>query len=266
MSNYGLPVPMEDAFRKHRERLGCFVGRVTYLKETGSTNDKAIELALAGAPEGTTVVAGAQTAGRGRRGRSWLSPRGTGLYASVVFRPPLLSPVLTLMSGVALVEAIRCRVGLAVVLKWPNDLIVKRGVNRKLGGILAEAGASPTGVEYVVVGFGINLLAASNLSALSVTATSIESECGEVVPLADLLVEVLAALAVWRARMVDGQMNAILNRWRTLSPSSIASTVELDGPSGVRRGTTAGIDTDGALLVRVNGTTERVVSGEVRWV
>jgi biotin-(acetyl-CoA carboxylase) ligase len=66
--------------------------------------------------------------------------------------------------------------------------------------------------------------------------------------------------------MVDGQMNAILNRWRTLSPSSIASAVELDGPSGVRRGTTAGIDADGALLVRVNGTTERVVSGEVRWV
>ena len=211
MSNYGLPVPMEDAFRKHRERLGCFVGRVTYLKETGSTNDKAIELALAGAPEGTTVVAGAQTAGRGRRGRSWLSPRGTGLYASVVFRPPLLSPVLTLMSGVALVEAIRCRVGLAVVLKWPNDLIVKRGVNRKLGGILAEAGASPTGVKYVVVGFGINLLAASNLSALSDTATSIESECGEVIPLADLLVEVLAALAVWRARMVDGQMKLAQN-------------------------------------------------------
>jgi len=242
------------------------MGRVTYLQETGSTNDKAIELALAGAPEGTTVVAGAQTAGRGRRGRSWLSPRGAGLYASVVFRPPVLSPVLTLMSGVALAEAIRCRVGLAVVLKWPNDLVVKRGVNRKLGGILAEAGASPTGFEYVVVGFGINLLAAANLSALSDTATSIESECGEVVPLADLLVEVLAALAVWRATMIDGRMNAILSRWRTLSPSSIASPVELDGPSGVRRGTTAGIDADGALLVRVNGTTERIVSGEVRWV
>jgi biotin-[acetyl-CoA-carboxylase] ligase BirA-like protein len=153
-----------------------------------------------------------------------------------------------------------------VVLKWPNDLVVKRGVNRKLGGILAEAGGSPTGLEYVVVGFGINLLAAANLSALSDKATSIESECGEVVPLADLLVEVLAALAVWRATMVDGRMNAILSRWRTLSPSSIASPVELDGPSGVRRGTTAGIDADGALLVRVNGTTERIVSGEVRWV
>ncbi|MBF85543.1 MAG: biotin--[acetyl-CoA-carboxylase] ligase [Acidobacteria bacterium] len=266
MSDSGLPAPMVDALQKHCHRLGCFAGRVRYLREIRSTNDKAIELALAGASEGTTVVAGAQTAGRGRRGRSWSSPKDAGLYASVVFRQPALSPLMTLMSGVALAEAIRRKTKVTVTLKWPNDLVVKRNVRRKLGGILAEAGLSPTGRAHVVVGFGINLRAVPRPATAPDEVTSIEGECGDVVPLESLLVEVLVSLVAWRETMIAGRTGAILDRWRTLSPSSTAAMVELAGPSGPRRGTTAGIDADGALLVRIDGATERVVAGELRWV
>ncbi|HAK54515.1 MAG TPA: biotin--[acetyl-CoA-carboxylase] ligase [Acidobacteria bacterium] len=266
MSDADPSVRLSRALRANAERLGGFAERVGYLPEIGSTNDKAIELALGGAPEGTTVVAGAQTAGRGRRGHVWSSPAGAGLYASVVLRPPALAPLVTLMCGVAIADAMRKVAGLEVALKWPNDLVVEHGGRRKLGGILAEAGTSASGLAHVVVGFGINLRAAPRPDAPPGTVTSIEAEGARVPSLETLMVEVLAALVSWRAAMVAGRTGAILDRWRVLSPSSVDAAVELAGAGGPRRGTTAGIDEDGALLVRIDGAIERVVAGVVRWV
>ena len=259
-----LPATWAPLFRAPAARLGCFAGRVRHVARTPSTNDATLELAAAGAPEGTTIVADCQTAGRGRRGREWFSPSRAGLYASVVFRPPAVSPLLTLMSGVALAEAIRRVSDVAVMLKWPNDLVVERGTRRKVGGILAEAGGSASETAYVVVGFGINVSETTRPEALAGGATSLEAE-GGAVSVPDLLVEALASLAAWREAMRAGRTDAILGRWRQLSPSSAESLVELSDHGLVRRGTTLGVDADGALLVRVDGVTERVIAGDVRW-
>src|SRR5688572_27678266 len=134
---------------------------ITWLESTSSTNDIASRLAQAGAEEGTTVVAERQTAGRGRHGRVWFSPTGAGLYVSVIVRPARdesnderPAALLTLASGVAIAEAVRAVTGLPAEIKWPNDVLIGK---RKLAGILAEAAVQAGTLQFVVVGFGVNL-------------------------------------------------------------------------------------------------------------
>lgn len=138
---------LDAALARVAARRGAFGARVVRLAQTPSTNDVATRLAADGAPEGTVVVADEQTRGRGRLGRAWHSPPGSGLYLSVVFRPTdgmpdeaagaAVARLLTLAAGVAAAEAVRGATGLAVELKWPNDLVIGRP-RRKLAGLLAE--------------------------------------------------------------------------------------------------------------------------------
>lgn len=129
---------------------------VRHYEEVGSTNDLALELAAAGAAEGTVVRADAQTAGRGRIGRSWNSGRGKGLYLTVILRPRLEPAALGLLS-LAAGEAVRCALasvcGLEGRIKWPNDVLVS---GRKIAGVLMESRTGSSGVEYIVLGIGIN--------------------------------------------------------------------------------------------------------------
>src|SRR5579872_5735087 len=161
---------------------GVFGARLFYFTETGSTNDLASAAADRGEPEGTTFVAGAQTAGRGRRGREWFSPPGSGLYFSTIVRRASIAPWLTLAGGVAVAEGIRTATGLPVQIKWPNDIVSTSGAGfrgrRKVAGILAEAASGHDGVHYVVLGIGINVGPASFPPELSDRAGSIESELG----------------------------------------------------------------------------------------
>lgn len=138
----GLPADVADALARARHRFGRLGGRVLYFSTLGSTNDVAATFADAPHAEGLVIVADRQTAGRGRLGRTWFSPSGSGLYVSVVLEPgraraehQRATRLLTLAAGVALAEAVEAVSGLRVDLKWPNDLYVER---RKLGGILAE--------------------------------------------------------------------------------------------------------------------------------
>src|SRR5687767_3848124 len=124
------PIPEDVAAEIQRAStaLDAF-GSVRYCAEVGSTNDVALALALAGAPEGTSVLAGQQVSGRGRRGRSWFSPPGAGLYLSVVVRPPDAARAMSLVTigaGVAVARAVRAVTGLPVELKWPNDVVIGR--------------------------------------------------------------------------------------------------------------------------------------------
>jgi BirA family biotin operon repressor/biotin-[acetyl-CoA-carboxylase] ligase len=120
-----------------------------------STNDVAKKLAEEGAEEGTVVLAGEQTKGRGTQGRSWYSPRGQGLYASVILRPKQSDiSLLPLMAGVACAEALRRAAGLEVKLKWPNDIVWRK---KKLGGILCESGLVGNSVIYAILGLGLNI-------------------------------------------------------------------------------------------------------------
>lgn len=238
-----------------------------YFNEIGSTNDEALRLAEAGAPEGTTVMAAAQSSGRGRLGRSWHSPAGAGLYVSLVIRDPLVIPLLTLAAGVALAEGIRAATALPAEIKWPNDLVVDAGLGRrrKLAGILTEASTGNEGVQFAVVGFGINLLPAAYPMAIADRATSIGAELGRSVDSGVILGECLAALSEWLDALRSGNRAAMLQRWMDLSPSASGARVECDGPDGPLMGITAGIADDGALQVRSGGRVEAIRSGTVRW-
>ncbi|MEP6917562.1 MAG: biotin--[acetyl-CoA-carboxylase] ligase, partial [Acidobacteriota bacterium] len=176
-----LPEELAAALRTTASRRGVFGDPVYYFSETGSTNDVAATLAEHGAPEGTTVVASAQSSGRGRFGRAWFSPPGAGLYVSVVCRNAAAAPLLTLAGGVAVAEGVRTATGLPVEIKWPNDIVAEGGAQarrRKLAGILAEASTGSDGLQYVILGFGINLRSAAYPPAIADRATSIEAELG----------------------------------------------------------------------------------------
>ena len=184
-----LPRELQDAFDAVRARLGRLGTSWRYYATVGSTSDVATLLASgsgarsASAAEGAVVIADAQTAGRGRRGRSWFSPPGSGLYISTVLAPGnATSPeratsLLTLAAGVALAEAIERVTGLAAPIKWPNDLLVGR---RKLAGILAEGLAQDpaAGVGPVVLGYGVNIGHMSVPADLLDRTTSLETELG----------------------------------------------------------------------------------------
>jgi BirA family biotin operon repressor/biotin-[acetyl-CoA-carboxylase] ligase len=250
-------------------RRAPFGDPLYFFTETGSTNDVAERLAEAGAPEGTTVVALAQTAGRGRFGRQWFSPPGAGLYASVVCRDRTAAPFVTLAGGVAVAEGIRSATGLPVHIKWPNDIVTaedrSRGGPRKLAGILAEASTGPAGLQYVVIGFGINLRPAAYPSSIAGRASSVETELGRVPDVGAVLAETLASLASRIRTLAAGDPAPVLEAWRALSPSARGSKVEWDTPAGAVSGTSAGLAEDGALLVNVGGRIERVIAGELRW-
>jgi BirA family biotin operon repressor/biotin-[acetyl-CoA-carboxylase] ligase len=255
-------------------RLGLFANHVRYLAEVSSTNDVAAVLAERGAAEGTTIVAGGQTAGRGRLGRSWHSPQGAGLYVSTVLRPAdsqagRAPQLLTLAAGVALAEAIGRSTGLAVEIKWPNDLIVPDGsgrpAGRKLAGILAEAHGSSFPFAFVILGFGINVLTTAYPPDVAGRATSVEAELGHPPDSALVLIESLAALSDAYQSVTRGELRPMLDRWAALSPTSRGSTVAWSDNGCDRRGRTAGIAGDGALLVRTLEGVERVVAGPVDW-
>ena len=253
-----------DAIARARARLGPLASDFEFLPTISSTNDVALERSAREDAEGFVVVAEEQTAGRGRRGHTWFSPPGSGLYVSVVLAPARarVDPrratlLLTLAAGVAIAEGVVAATGLRPDLKWPNDLQVAR---RKLAGILAEGAAN-----QVVLGYGINIAAAAFPPELQDRTTSLESELGRGVDRADLLVETLAGLAARYADLLDGRFDVILDAWRALSPSAAGRRVSWTTNAGPLSGVTAGIDDHGALLVRVDDRIERVVAGELSW-
>jgi BirA family transcriptional regulator, biotin operon repressor / biotin---[acetyl-CoA-carboxylase] ligase len=265
-SEHPQPIPLElaSALGRERPRLGRLASTLLYFDTIGSTND----VAMARLVEGLVVVADEQTAGRGRRGHTWFSPPGSGLYVSAVLSPAT-SPVdplrattlLTLAVGVAIAEGIEEASGLRVDLKWPNDLHVSR---RKLGGILAESSGAGTH-DAVVVGYGLNVLSTAFPQELGDRATSLETELGRAVDRHDLLAATLAALSRRYDDLLAGRFDAILDAWRRRAPGAVGARVTWTTNGSASSGVTAGIDDLGALLVRVDDRIERVVSGEVTW-
>jgi BirA family biotin operon repressor/biotin-[acetyl-CoA-carboxylase] ligase len=216
------------------------------------------------------IAADAQTAGRGRQGREWVSPAGAGIYTSVILRPRSdVVPLLTIAAGVAIAEGIQAATGLEARVKWPNDVYVETGLTpgpgRKLAGILAEAGFSGAGPSHVVLGFGINVLPAAYPLDIASRTTSIECELGRAVNRGLVLAECLAAL--W-ARYLDLQRRqtaAVLSAWRHRATAMFGRRVEWHAGGRTRRGTADDVDETGALLVRSDQDLVRVTSGEVRW-
>ena len=258
-----LPEELEDALALAGDRVGIFARRILWYAEVGSTNDVAALLADRGEPEGAVVVADAQSAGRGRHGRTWASPANAGLYVSLVVRPSSrVVGLLTIAAGVAIAEGIQSATGLTPRLKWPNDVYVE---GRKLAGILAEAGTSRDGGQYVVLGYGINLMPAAYPPEVAARATSIETELGRPIDRGLVFAECLAAID---ARYRDLRSNAtatVMARWRERAGTTFGRRVEWDAAGVTRHGIAEDIDETGALLVRDGTERTRVISGEVRW-
>jgi len=254
-----LPEEFASALMLARERLGAFGHRVLWYPEVGSTNDIATIMAERDAAEGLVVLADRQTAGRGRLGRSWTSPLGAGIYASVVLRPSsTVAALLTIAAGVAVAEGIGSATGLAVHVKWPNDVHVG---GRKLAGILAEGTAS-----HVVLGIGINVQPAAYPPDVAARATSIEAELGRRVDRGLVLAECLAALASRCRDLQQGRRRLVVDAWRERAASMLGRCIEWESADGRQTGLAENIDDDGALIVKVGAGTIRIRSGEVRWV
>jgi BirA family transcriptional regulator, biotin operon repressor / biotin---[acetyl-CoA-carboxylase] ligase len=224
-----------------------------------STMDAASALAHDGARHGVVIVADEQTAGRGRRGTTWQSPPGAGLYFSFIARPGGTrdTPLITLAAGVAVREGIQQATGLTPDLKWPNDVMVG---TRKLAGILAEGMSIGSPDQAVIVGVGVNLQPAAYPPDVAARATSLEGELGKPIDREQVFAAMLTSL--WeRLAQLEQKPGDILRAWRAASPNATGTRVEWDG----KHGTTAGIDDSGALLVKTAAGVERIIAGELRW-
>lgn len=257
-----LPLEFSEQLERLSPRLGLLASRTLWFDAVGSTNDIAVALAERDEPEGTVIVADEQLAGRGRLGRSWVSPAGAGLYVSVIVRPLAPTPILTLAAGVALARGIEAASGLLVDLKWPNDVYVG---SRKLAGILAEGGSSPQRGHFVVIGFGVNISSAAYPPDIAIRATALETELGRSADRGLVLAESLSALAETSSDVSAGRHSIVLQEWRRLAHRTLGRTVEWDDVGGSRSGTARDIDETGALVVEVSNGMVRVVGGEVRW-
>jgi BirA family transcriptional regulator, biotin operon repressor / biotin---[acetyl-CoA-carboxylase] ligase len=246
------------------DRLDPFSYGIRWYPVLPSTNDALAQMADVGAPQGCVVGTERQTAGRGRHGRSWCSPPGAGLYISVLLRPALASmPLLTIAAGVALADGVTASTQLRPALKWPNDVYVHR---RKLAGILSEASSSGSSVQYVVLGFGINVSECAYSPEVAQRATSLEAELGRPIDRGPVLVECLSALAARYDDLEHHRAGRIVSAWREYAKPMLGASVEWDGPSGAERGIAEDVDESGALVVNTASGSARVISGEVRWI
>jgi BirA family biotin operon repressor/biotin-[acetyl-CoA-carboxylase] ligase len=227
---------------------------------TGSTNDDAKHAAKNGAPAGAAFIADAQTGGRGRLGRTWFSPPGQNLYTSFILRPaldPKRLPLITLTAGLAVADAVACRVSGRVGVKWPNDVYID---GRKVSGILSEVQIAGKRAAWVVIGIGINVHTRTFPEEIEGRATSL-ALAGEASSDRGALFVDLAAALFARVRMLEeGNDRAVIEALRARD--------ELDGRAITVDGapaTAIGIADDGALTVRKrDGSVERCVAGEVQ--
>ncbi len=238
---------------------------VRWLDTVDSTQRAARDLARAGAAEGTTVVAERQTAGRGRLGRSWHSPKGLNFYGSIVLRPPLAPaavPQIALVIGVGVAAAILEETGRRPAIKWPNDVLLD---GRKVSGILTEMESEVERVHHVIAGIGVNLNAPPSAfpRELRAKVTSLFTRTGRRVDRAAFTGRLLAAVEARYGRFLDGGFASVGAEWESYSCLT-GKTVRVASPDGEAAGRVLGLDGDGALrLAGARGETLRVVAGEV---
>lgn len=259
-----LPLPTEIIPRLRTARLGH---AYHFLPVVDSTNRTAMHLADGGAPEGTTVVADSQTAGRGRFTRTWFSPPGANLYASIVLRPalePFTAPQVAIVASVALARAVEqiCP-QLTVGIKWPNDVFLN---GRKTAGVLCEMRAEADRIRHIVLGFGVNV----NMPAdafppeIAHAATSLAAQAGRPVGRVPLLAAIINELEPLYDRWRYDGLTCCRDAWNQRSVLS-GRPVRVDTFAQAVEGTAQGLsETGGLLLALADGTTREVLSGDAR--
>lgn len=235
-----------------------------------STNSYAKQLAEQGEPEGTLVVADRQTAGRGRRGRNWESPGNTNIFMTLLLRPklhPSSISGITLLSALALTRAIGEMACVEAKIKWPNDVIIGR---KKICGILTEMSSEENFIHYAVVGIGINVNRQRFPEELKESASSIYLETGKKLNRCALAARTVALFGeYYRQYERDGNLSFFVEEYNQMLANRnqevrvyygmVEDATEDNAEVGIARG----IDEEGALLVEIDGTVKRIVSGEV---
>jgi BirA family biotin operon repressor/biotin-[acetyl-CoA-carboxylase] ligase len=260
-SNPALDPPMPfDLDRYHRLRTSTRVGAtVHYREQSASTMDDA----RAGADRdgadscGAAYVAGEQTAGRGRQGRTWVSAAAAGLYVTYHLCPTTAerAPLLSVAGGLAAAEAIEATSSARVDLKWPNDVL--HG-GRKLCGVLAEARHGPARLD-VFLGIGINLRTQPGLPPeVAAIATSVEEAAGAAPEPEPLLAALSAALERW-SDALERDPTALLDAWRARLVT-LGRRIHLDTPSGPVEGDAVAVTDHGELVLRLDGGREQAFS------
>ena len=240
--------------------------RIAYFDTIDSTNTRAKALAAEGAPHGTVLIAGQQTAGRGRLGRSFQSPGNMGVYLSVILRPecpPEQLMHLTCATAVAMCNAVEEATGLRPGIKWTNDLVIGR---KKLGGILTELSVAPGNglVQYAVVGIGINCCqkTADFPPELQDMATSLSAAVGTSIDRAAVAAAMIRALRTMDCTLLT-QKEAVMQAYRA-DCITLGQDIVLLRAEEKRYGTAVSVDDDGALVVAFrDGEMGTVTSGEV---
>ncbi len=249
-----------------RQRLkgSLFGKRIYHFFKTDSTNRVALELGHGGEPEGAVVLAEEQTAGRGRAGRAWHSERAMGIYVTLLFRPklaPVQAPLLTMMAGLSTHSAVQALTGLAVDLKWPNDLLVR---GKKAGGILTEMHAEPGQIRFVIVGIGLNVNQEKFPVELADIATSLRVETGKPQSRMEVLVRLLREFENDYNRLVREGVAGVVARFEAVSSYARGRRVRVTNGTESYVGTTAGLAPEGLLQVtRDDGKVVTVIAGDV---
>ncbi len=243
-----------------------FLGRTVYYYDCiDSTNREARALASGGAPHGTLVVAEEQTGGKGRQGKGWFSPRGMGIWCSLVLRPGIApaeaSPV-TLLTAVAVASAVEKTAGVSPGIKWPNDILVD---GRKLCGILTEMSAEMERINFLVVGAGINVNIPPESFPAEVRdiATSLRAAKGGEVSRAALLRQYLREYEHYYRVWLDVGFKPVLEEWKKRSVT-LNRPVRVSTSRESWEGWAEDVDLSGSLILRLpDGTRQRFTAGEV---
>lgn len=244
--------------RMHTQAFGK---KVFYYDEVGSTNNSAKLLAEQGADHGSLVISDVQTAGKGRRGRSWSSPSGCGIWMTLILRPdfkPSCAPMLTVLAAMAVYDALTGE-GVSCKIKWPNDLIIN---GKKICGILTEMSSELDFINYVVVGMGINVHNNSFPENIQTVATSLALE-GFTVRRSNVIQKIMEAFELYYNRFVKEKSLAFIKEEYNRRLIHLNKEVYIIDPSETRRGISRGIDSQGSLIVEIDGKEKHVMSGEV---
>ena len=250
--------PQEIQYHLKTKQLGK---NIVYFETIPTTMDHAFQLGVQGAEEGTVVCAETQTKGRGRLGRSWNSPKGKGIYMSVILRPafsPSEVAQFTLLAAVAVREAIAKVSGVQAQIKWPNDLLVNQ---KKLAGILTEMSAEADRVRFIVIGIGVNVN--TLLSHLPEEATSLKELTGKSISRLDLVREILISLEKWYEHLKAKGFSEIMAEWKKFS-CTLGNRIRIMDMDGQVEGEAVDLDEYGGLVIRRdNGVMVKRMSGDV---
>ncbi|HET7656681.1 MAG TPA: biotin--[acetyl-CoA-carboxylase] ligase [Bacillales bacterium] len=223
---------------------------VHFHESVKSTQEVAHKLAREGAPEGTLVVADEQVGGRGRLGRQWHSPKGSGIWMSLLLRPnipPQQAPQLTLLTAVGVVKGIRAATDVECDIKWPNDILVN---GKKLVGILTELQADPDRVHSVIVGIGINANVKETdfPDEIRSIATSLQIEAGKEINRAELLQHILLQIEKLYIDYLREGFRFVKLLWEAHAVS-LGRTIEARTLRGVLNGRAIGLNDSGFLIL-----------------